>query len=97
MNNFNTIQLATFGEEIKITTPSRLLKLKAIVEPDTQIEHLQTVQINHQSLLLYIDETLLKNKSVERRQEVIVRGFTYTINEIGDDLNGMAVMRVSRT
>lgn len=96
MNNFNAIQLTTFGEEIKITTPSRVLKLKAIVEPDTNIEHLQQVQINHQSLLIYIDETSLKNKSVERHQEMTVRGLTYSIIEIGNDMNGLAVLRASR-
>lgn len=96
MNNFNSIQLATFGEMVEIQTPSPFT-VKAIVEPDTTVEHLQQVQINHQSLLIYIQQTDLINKDVKRRQTVVVLGLNYAINEIGDDLNGMAVLRVSRT
>lgn len=92
----NAIFLNTFGEEIKITTPARLLKLKAIVEPDTNIEQLEQVKISHESLLLYIPQTDLKNKGVLRRQSVVVRGANYQIQEIGDDMNGMAVIRISR-
>ena len=97
MQTNNTAFIATFGEDIKIKTASRLLLLKAIVEPDSESEHLQQVQINHQSLLLYIPQTDLKNKGVERRQIVNVRGKDYAIVEIGDDMMGMAVIRISRT
>lgn len=97
MNNANAAALKIFGEELRFKTASRTVVLRGIVEPDTNIEHLEQVQINHQSLLIYIDETQLKNKGVERRQEVVVRGMTYSINEIGNDMNGMAVFRVSRT
>ena len=95
-DSFNAAQLRTFGEVVKIKTASRMLILKAIVEADTHSDNVAQVQINHQSLLLYIDETELKNKGVERRQSVTVRGKNYTIVEIGDDMGGMAVIRVSR-
>ena len=97
MNHENAVYLKAFGEEVKITTPQRMLKLQAIIEPDTHVEHLESVQINHQSLLVYIPQSDLKNKGIERRQTMVVRGLNYAIAEIGDDLNGMAVMRVSRT
>lgn len=96
MNNFNAIQLATFGETVEIQTPSPFT-VKAIVEPDTQIEHLKQVQVNHQSRLVYIKEIDLKNKGVERHQKVERRGINYTIQEIGDDDNGFAVLRITRT
>jgi hypothetical protein len=94
LKRHNAIFMRRFGEEVIFDASG--LVVKAIVEPDTQVESLQTVQINHQSLLLYIDEMALKEKGVERRQSVTVRGLNYAINEIGNDLNGMMVMRVSR-
>jgi hypothetical protein len=92
----NLVYLKAFGESVEIQTASPFL-IRAIVEPDTETENLQTVKINHQSLLVYIPQTDLINKGVQRRQTMVVRGLNYSISEIGDDLNGMAVMRVSRT
>ncbi len=96
MSQENLVYLKVFGESVEIQTASPFL-IRAIVEPDTETENLQTVKINHQSLLVYIPQTDLINKGVERRQTMVVRGLNYSISEIGDDLNGMAVMRVSRT
>jgi hypothetical protein len=96
MNHENAIYLKIFGESVEIQTASPFL-VQAIVEPDTQVEHLQQVQINHQSLLVYIPHSEFANKGIKRRDTLRVRGKSYSIAEIGDDMNGMAVMRVSRT
>jgi hypothetical protein len=100
----NAAFISAFGEEVKIHTQSRLLRVSAIVEPDTEVDHLQTVQINHQSLRIFIPQGELKNKGVERRQKVELSGESvgnvktiFSITEIGNDMMGMAVIRVSRT
>jgi hypothetical protein len=94
--DFNAPFLAAFGEDVKFKTPSRLLALRAIVEPDSNIEHLQQVKIDNQTLLLYIDDSDVAKKGIERRQEVTVRNQIYNIVEIGNDMNGMAVFRVAK-
>lgn len=88
--------LAAFGETVKFKTASRLLALRAIVGPDSNIEHLQQVKIDNQTLLLYIDDSDVAKKGIERRQEVTVRNQIYNIVEIGNDMNGMAVFRVAK-
>jgi hypothetical protein len=97
MTHENAVYIKAFGEEIRIKTPSRMIILRGIVEPDSNVEQLSQVKIDNQTLLLYIDETDIKNKGIERRQTAKVRGKDYTIIEIGNDMNGMAIFRVSRT
>lgn len=95
--SFNDPFLAAFGETVKFKTPSRLLALRAIVEPDSNIEHLQQVKIDNQTLLLYIDDADVAKKFIERRQEVTVRNQIYNIVEIGNDMNGLTIYRVSKS
>lgn len=95
--SFNDPFLATFGETVKFKTESRLLALRAIVEPDSNVEHLQQTKIDNQTLLLYIDDSAVAKKGIERRQEVTVRNQAYKIIEIGNDMNGLTIYRVSKS
>lgn len=97
MSNENLIFLKTFGEEIRFKTESRTVILPGIVEPDSNIEHLAQTKIDNQTLLLYMDENEIIKKGIERRQEVIVRNQSYKIVEISNDMNGMAIFRVSKS
>jgi pSer/pThr/pTyr-binding forkhead associated (FHA) protein len=96
MNHENAIYLKAFGESVEIQTASPFL-VQAIVEPDSKVEYLAETKINNQTLFLYIDENDVATKGIERRQEVIVRNQTYRIVEIGNDMNGMAIFRVSKS
>lgn len=95
MNNdaFNRIQIKRFGEEVTFQSG---LTVKAIVEAESKSENVAQTQINNQTLLLYIRAIDL-TEIINRHQKVIVRELTYQIVEIGDDMNGMAIFRVSRT
>lgn len=97
MNHENAVYLKAFGEEIRFKTESRTVILRGIVEPDTKLENAAETKINNQTLLLYIDETEIVKKGIERRQEVIVRNQSHRIVEIGNDMNGMAIFRVSKS
>lgn len=89
--------LKAFGETVKFKTASRQVVLRAIVEPDSNIEHLEQTKIDNQTLLLYIDDLEVAKKGIERRQEVVVRNQTYNIIEIGNDMNGLTIYRVSKS
>lgn len=89
--------IKAFGEDVKFKTASRLVTLRAIVEPDSNVEHLQQVKIDNQTLLLYIDDLEVAKKGIERRMEVVVRNQTYSIIEIGNDMKGLTIYRVSKS
>lgn len=89
--------LAAFGETVKFKTESRLIALRAIVEPESNVEYLEQAKIDNQTLLLYIDDAAVAKKGIERRQEVTVRNQAYKIIEIGNDMNGLTIYRVSKS
>lgn len=93
----NAIFISQFGEELRFKTASRTVILRGIVEPDSNVEHLAQTKIDNQTLLLYMDETEIAKKGIERRQEVVVRNQIYNIVEIGNDMNGLEVFRVSKS
>lgn len=94
MSRNNRIYIKRFGEDVEFqTTPP--LSVKAIVEQDVKNEHLTNIQINDQSFILNVRNEDVAGQGIERRQEVVVRGKTYSIIEIGEDLDGMTQFRVS--
>ena len=92
---FNDPFLKAFGENVTFITAN--VTLKAIVEPDSNVEHLGQTKIDNQTLLLYIADSEVAKKGIERRQEVVVRNQTYVIVEIGNDMNGLTIYRVSKS
>lgn len=95
--SFNDPFLATFGESVTFKPIAGDVVLRAIVEPDNTTENLQQVKIDNQSLLLYIDDSAVAGKNIARRQEVMVRNQAYKIIEIGNDMNGLTIYRVSKS
>jgi hypothetical protein len=96
MTPFNRIQIKRFGEDVEFQTTIPLT-LKAIVETESKSEHVAQTQISNQNLILNVLQSDVANKGIERHQIVSVRGKNYKIIEIGEDLDGFAQFKVSRT
>lgn len=93
----NKVFIKRFGEEIQFNTTAGVLPLIAIIDVENASENVGETKINNQTLILSVKENDVENQGIARRQEVIVRGKTYSIVEIGNDMNGLAQFRVSRS
>ena len=91
----NNSVMATFAEPVTFHPPGGDVLLDAVLEHESSAESIGPVGIRNNGHTLMLPSLDLQGTGIAPRQTVTVRGKTYAIKSIGDDIDGMATLPIA--